>query len=151
VALSNGVDTYTLDPSVLMVLSARHQDDPQDMVRITHENAVNTQNTFTEDFEFAIVTNPGKPVRFTTDEGMDPTQNHAIRMRFLGVPDATQVGKIVYLRVIRTPLAVLTLDDVTVTLEVPEAYHLDVLEWAAFPCAAELGRRCRRSGQGQTA
>lgn len=129
VTLASGKDMYTLHPSILMVLSARHQDDQQDMVRITHQRAVNTQNTYTEDFEFAIVTNPGKPVRFSTDEGMDPTRNHAIRMRMLGTPDSTQVGKNIYLRVIRKPAAPLQL---TAEFEIPEEYHLDMLEWAAF-------------------
>lgn len=132
VVLNDGKDIYQLHQSILMVLSARHQDDQQDMVRITHQRVANTQNTYTEDFEFAIVTTPGKPVRFTTDEGMDPTRNHAIRMRFLGVPDDTQVGKVVYLRVIRKPIASVTLDNMDAEFEIPEEYHLDMLEWGAF-------------------
>ncbi len=132
VELEPGVDTYVLHSSVLAVLSVRHQDDQQDMVRITHTTAVNIQNTFTEDFEFALVTNPGKPVRFSTDEGLDPTQNHAIRMRFLGVPDQTQDSKIVYLRTIRKPLRNISLDREEDCFEIPEEYHLDMLEWSAF-------------------
>lgn len=135
VVLIDGTDTYALHPSVRMVLSARHQDDTQDMVRINHQNAVNQNNDFTEDFQFAIVTNPGKPVRYSTDEGMDPTRNGAIRMRFLGVPDSTQTGKVVYLRVIRQPLADITAKDTDkTTFEIPEEYHLDLCEWAAFLC-----------------
>ncbi len=133
VVLRDGVDIYPLHPAVRMVLSARHQDDTQDMVRITHQNAINQNNDFTEDFQFAIVTNPGKPVRFSTDEGMDPTRNHAIRMRFLGIPDATQVGKVVYLRVIRQPLLSITAANTDKTgFEIPEEYQLDMLEWAAY-------------------
>lgn len=132
VALASGVDIYPLHSSVMMVLSARHQDDSQDMVRISHQRAVNSSNTFTEDFDYAIVTNPGKPLRFSTDEGLDPTTNHAIRMRFLGVPDATQVGKVIFLRVIRQPLKALLFDDTEACFETPEDYDLDVLEWAAY-------------------
>lgn len=50
----------------------------------------------------------------------------------LGKPTADQAGKIVNLRVTRLPVAPLTLDDVTVVPELPQQYHLDILEWAAF-------------------
>jgi len=135
VVLRDTVSMYALHPSVRMVLSVRHQDDSQDMVRINHQDAVNQNNDFTEDFQFAIVTNPGKPTRYSTDEGMDPARNHAIRLRLLGVPDATQVGKVVYLRVIRQPLADITTKDTDKTgFEIPEEYQLDMLEWAAYRC-----------------
>ena len=86
VTLIDGTAIYTLHPSVRMVLSARHQDDQQDMVRINHQDAVNQNNDFTEDFQFAIVNTPGKPTRYSTDEGMDPTRNHAIRGRTRSIP-----------------------------------------------------------------
>jgi hypothetical protein len=132
VTLSSTVDVYQLNPAVLAVLSARHQDDQFDMARLNHRIAMTLQNQFTETFEFAIVPTPGKPYQFTTDEGMDPKKNHAIRIRFLGVPDASQDGKIVYLRTIRQPITSLTLDDLDAQPEIPEEYQLDMLEWAAY-------------------
>jgi hypothetical protein len=130
--LNTNIAVYTLHRSVMKVETARHQDDQQDMVRITHDAAVNTQNVNTEDFQFALVTAPGKPTRFSTDEGIDPSKGHGVRLRLLGVPDSTQNGKVVYLRVIRQPLKRLSLDDEECHFEVPEEYHLDVLEWAAY-------------------
>lgn len=136
VKLAAGVDTYSLHKAVLMVVSARHQDDQHDMVRVNHLGAVNTQNNFTEDFQFALVTAPGKPTRFTTDEGMDVSaagySSHAIQLRVLGVPDSTQDGKIIYLRTIRKPLHKVSLDDTKRPFEIPEDYHLDMLEWGAY-------------------
>jgi hypothetical protein len=134
-------DTYTLHPSVLKVVSARHQDDTKDMANITHYN-VNTQNSFTETFEFASYPPQGKPTQFTTDEGMDSTQNNAIRMRFFGMPldlaGATQTGKTVFMRVIRTPMNPLSIATLDSVFEIPEDYHLDMLEWAAYRALRNL-------------
>src|SRR5208282_990011 len=99
-----GADTYTLHRSVLAVLSARHQDVGQDLVRVTHETGVTISNEYTEMFQLNTLNTIGMPTAFSTDEGMDPTRNHAIRMRFFGIPDSTQVGKKVYMRVIRVPV-----------------------------------------------
>lgn len=133
VSLSTGVETYALHESILSVTSARHQDDTIDLRRITHNQRANTTNPFTETmFDFAQINNSGKPTQFSTDEGLDPTLNHAIRMTVAGIPTADQDGKIVYLRTIRKPLVKLSLDDTAVDFEIPEDYHLDMLEWAAF-------------------
>ena len=127
-----GGDTYTLHKSVLSVLSARHQDVGQDMVRLTRETGITISNEFTETFQLNTLTTIGMPTAFSTDEGMDPTRNFAIRMRFFGIPNATQIGKIVYMRVIRVPLKKLTFDDLECSHEVPEEYELDMIEWAAW-------------------
>ena len=132
IVLSSGVDMYRLDPSVLFVISAKHADDTKDMARVKHTSSTALHNSYTEDFMFAIDNVAGKPTRFSTDEGMDPTRNHAIRMRFFGKPDDTQAGKVVYLRVIRRPIKRVTLDKMDQHFEIPEEYHLDMLEWAAY-------------------
>ena len=64
VKLRTGVAIYMLDKSIVSVLSARHQDDTQDLVRLTHETAMTNANVFTETFEFATFTPPGKPNSF---------------------------------------------------------------------------------------
>jgi hypothetical protein len=132
VVLASGVESYKLHPSIMMILSARHEDDQQDLVRTTHNRAANTANTNTDDWDFSAQVAPGKPTRFATDEGLDPSNNQAIEFRVIGVPDSTQTGKTVYLRVIRKVLTVLTVDDMEAQFETPEDYDLDVLEWAAW-------------------
>ena len=127
-----GADTYTLHKSVLSVLSARHQDVGQDLTRVTHETGITISNEFTETFQLNTLNTIGMPTAFSTDEGLDPTRNHAIRMRFFGIPDSTQVGKIVYMRVIRVPIKKLTFDDLDANHEIPEEYELDMIEWAAW-------------------
>lgn len=135
-------DVYALHPSVMAVISARHQDDTQDLRRTQHTIGVNTQNPNTELVELAISQVDGKPTMFSTDEGLDPTQNHAIRMRFYGKPldttTDTETGKIVYLRTIRKPIDKLTLATLSADLEIPDDYHLDMLEWAAFRALRNL-------------
>jgi hypothetical protein len=129
-------DIYQLDPSVLFVTSARHQDDSKDMVRMQHPSSVGTQNTFTETYDFASYPVSGKPTMYTTDEGLDPNNDHAIRIRFFGMPldqsGDTETGKIVYLRTIRKPLVTLDLTQLGTDFEIPSEYQLDMLEWAAY-------------------
>jgi len=129
-------DTYQLDPSVLFVVSARHQNQQKDMVRMQHPSSVGTQNTFTETYDFNRYPVSGEPTMYTTDEGFDPDNDHAINMRFFGMPldleGATQTGKIVYLRTIRKPLVTLDLTQMATEFEIPSDYHLDMLEWAAY-------------------
>ena len=135
-------DTYTLDPSVLFVVSARHQDDGKDLVRLTHPSSVGTGNIFTETYDFAAYPVSGKPSMFTTDEGFDSDNDSAIRMRFFGMPldqtGDTETGKIVYLRTIRKPLVSLCIDTLDTELEIPSDYQLDMLEWAAYRALRNL-------------
>tara|TARA_Y100001956_G_scaffold74658_1_gene81930 strand:- start:25 stop:726 length:702 start_codon:yes stop_codon:yes gene_type:complete len=50
----------------------------------------------------------------------------------IGTPTAEDDGKIVRLRVKRLPLVPITEDTLDDPLEMPEQYHLDIVEWAAF-------------------
>jgi hypothetical protein len=123
---------YPLHRSVISVLSVRHQDDQHDLARVTHEVATTASNTFTETFEFDIVNTTGKPTSFSTDEGIDPTAKAASQIAFYDIPNSTQIGKKVNLRVIRKPLHHITFDRLDKEPEVPEEYHLDLIEWAAW-------------------
>lgn len=53
-------------------------------------------------------------------------------LRVLGTPLAEHDGQTLQLRVTRYPLTRLSLDDAETQLEIPERFHLDMLEWAAF-------------------
>jgi hypothetical protein len=132
VELEDGVPIYQLHNSVLSVLSAKHQDDQQDLVRVAHDVGQTLSNPYTEDFDFALLPAAGKPRSFSTDEGLDPTQNHSIRMRFFGVPDVSQDGKIVNLRTIRVPIVKVTVNNLDDEPEIPEPYQIDLCEWAAW-------------------
>jgi hypothetical protein len=142
VPLQTGVDTYPLHKSIIKVMSARHELADKDLVRVTHERALSTYNPNTEVVDFGITSVTGRPTAFATDEGIQIDQGHAVRMRLYGVPtdsaQETQAGRIVYLRVIRKPLCKFALDAMEVEPEIPEDYHLDMIEWAAYRALRNL-------------
>lgn len=135
VKLKSGVATYVLHPSVVAIVSARHQDNTNDMSRVAH-TIVNTQNSNTETFEFASNQPDGKPTQYSTDDGVDTTKDQAIIMRVYGTPldttNDTETGKIIYLRVCRKPLVKIDISNLQDELETPDDYCLDMLEWAAY-------------------
>lgn len=133
VQLATGVSTYTLHTSIRAVQSARYDTDEGDLRRVGH--SILTANTHNDPPYFDVnqfSTTTGRPLAYTVDETMDPTDDSAATLRVYPIPSATEDGKIVHLRVARMPLKDLTLDDTDAEPEVPEDYHLDLLEWAAF-------------------
>lgn len=132
VVLSAGVDIYSLHESILRVTSARHEDAQTDLVRITHLLQFSFSNPSVDITDFVTSGDSGQPQRFATDEGVQVDDAHQVRMLFDPAPDATQAGKLVNLRVVRLPLAKLTLDKTDAVPEIPEDWHLDMLEWAAY-------------------
>jgi hypothetical protein len=53
-------------------------------------------------------------------------------MRIFPVPDSTADGTLLKLRVVRMPIEKLTIGNLDAQPEVPEDYHLDMLDWAAY-------------------
>ena len=132
VTLSSGVSIYQLHESVLRVQSARHQDATTDLIRITHSVNFVVVNDAVE-FQDGVTSLANNiPVRFATDEGLQLDDQHQVRLLVDPVPDSSQAGKIIYLRVIRLPIDDLTLDATDAAPEIPEDWHLDMLEWAAY-------------------
>lgn len=126
------VNTYSLDPSVIFVVSARHQDDAWDMMRTSHTIPFDATNVFIDWFDFSNQVNPSHPVAFSTDEGIDLDSDHAIMLRVFPDPDTDEDGKIINLRTVRVPLNALSVDALDQDLEIPIDYQLDMLEWAAW-------------------
>lgn len=115
--------SYTLHKSVLKVLSARLSTEQTDLVRLTHgEMHPRTDyNPYPWPSSSSIVT-PGKPFYYSTDEATR-------KIEFLPAPDGNYT---VLLRVARLPSADLSLSALAATPEIPEEYHLDLCEWAAY-------------------
>jgi hypothetical protein len=134
VQLAAGVSVYTLHKSVRAVASARYDVDTADLQRAGHSILNETSDYDTTPY-FDVNTMQqmaGRPLAYATDETMDAGDDSAVTLRVFPTPTATEDGKIVYLRVARMPLRDMTLDDPDVPLEVPEDYHLDLLEWVAY-------------------
>lgn len=133
VELAAGINIYELNPSVLRVVSARHEDATSDLVPMSHEGEFAGANAFTDTADFTTDSGQvGRPLRFTTDEGVQIDDEHQIRIMFKPTPDTAQAGKLVRLRVRRLPLTKLALDDSDSKPEIPEDWQLDMLEWAAW-------------------
>jgi hypothetical protein len=53
-------------------------------------------------------------------------------LRVIPVPDAAANGTIITMRVVRLPLDELTLTNQTAEPEIPDDYHIPMLDWAAY-------------------
>lgn len=135
VVLAVGVTIYQLHPSVLSVMSARYNVDASDLPRAGHGllDARLIADPLYFDAATLGVIAPGAPKAFSTDEALDPAGPQAqINLRVYPAPSSVEDGKIIYMRVARAPLVALTVDALDAELEVPEDYHLDLLDWAAY-------------------
>lgn len=135
IALSVGVTLYPLHTSILSVLSARYNLDSSDLPRAGHvllDSRVLADPLYFDASQLGTLA-PGAPKAFSTDEGVDPAgPQQQFNLRVYPAPSATEDGNPIYMRVARLPLAALTLDAPDAQLEVPEDYHLDLLDWAAY-------------------
>lgn len=123
ITLQAGVDQYALDPRVIAVLSARFPG-AYFLSRTTYGGLFSNRGDLTS----------GNPVR--DSYAGCPRQFYTDRQTgHLGVfptPGGQEDGKAIHLRVARKPLAPLTTNDLKAVPEIPEEYHLDVLDWAAY-------------------
>lgn len=120
VALVPGVSQYALHPSVIAVLGATWRAGP--LRRSDAAVLEGVPADISGGTRAPQATATGQPVWFTTDE----------EVRTLRVYPAPDTAETVYLRVARLPLNPLTPNNLTASPEIPEDYHLDLLEWAAW-------------------
>jgi hypothetical protein len=128
---------YTLDPHIISVLSARMAGDQADLARAGHSDLDTYRQPDTYFFDPSQLSSmpPGKPVAWTTDEGViqDVTGSYtAAQLRLYPVPLAPYSGIVVNMRVARLPLVPLSLSVPDGVPEVPEEHHMDFLNWAAY-------------------
>lgn len=118
VTLVDGTSEYTLDPSILQVLSVRMSDNGVDMNRVTH-------NELSLSLQIGAVTSPSYPWVWSLDEGSRLLRVHP-------VPDATAALNTLKLRVIRRPTTALTLTNLTAEPQIPAEYHLALCDWVYY-------------------
>lgn len=131
-----GVDRYAMHPKVLGVLSARLASGTVDLARSGHANLDTyriVDNRFFDTSSLQAVT-PGKTLAYTTDEGMQADGRNAFNAVTFRVYPMVGAGyaDTVNLRVVRLPLRRLHLDDLNAYPEIPEQYHLNMLDWAGY-------------------
>lgn len=136
VTLAEGVTQYTLHPSVIAVISAQFTGDVGDLARAGHSALNSYQHPDPLYFDPAqlSVLPPGKPLAFSTDEQLDTATGKTgiVSLRVYPAPNAEYAGDVVKLRVVRKPLVALSTALLSATPEVPEEYHLGLLDWAAY-------------------
>ena len=134
IALESGVVEYLLSPAVLAVISAKYDTDSNDLPRTSHDevNAIPAADALMWDINALSTTQPGRPRVWYTDDAVLIASNTQMKLRVYPTPSATEVGKIIYLRVARLPAKEFSLDEPEEAPEIPEDYHLDMLGWAAY-------------------
>jgi hypothetical protein len=130
-------DFYTLDPHVVSILSIRMTGDTADLARAGHADLDTYRQPDTYFFDPGQLSSmpPGKPVVWTTDEGVVQDANgsyRAIQLRLYPMPIAPYDGIVGNMRVARLPLVPLSISQPDASPEVPEEHHMDFLNWAAY-------------------
>lgn len=134
VTLETDVKNYVLDRSVLSVLSARYDTDKNDLFRSSHAIVAERLDTShnIESWYVSGVEDTGRPNAYFTDETLVSGGVARVTLSVYPTPTTTENGKPVYLRVVRLPRTVYSLDNLSVESEIPEDYQLDCLDWAAY-------------------
>jgi hypothetical protein len=128
---------YTLDPAVVAVISARFAGDIADLKRAGHSqfDTYSTPDSYFFDPSYLSTVPPAKPLAWATDEetAADPHGSvGVVKIRLFPTPDAVHAGVIVNMRVCRLPQTRLTTGELTVYPEIPEDYHIPMLDYAAY-------------------
>lgn len=139
---------YALHKSILLVKAARHSDTTVDMQRVGYDDNRIWPSTFLSDPTFwdvnlPLTENPGRPQRFSTDQGV-----RILRMR--PAPDPVLPLIQTNLMVVRMPLVEMSEDDLDKEPEVPEEFHLDLTLFAAGACitrTADVDAQLQRKGR----
>lgn len=138
VALAEGVQDYRLHKSVVAVLSARYSGgaSPYDLQRSGRGLIMPATSNGAAQFDifnpYIAPTTTGAPLAFYTDETTVFASAAITTLSIYPLPSATEAGQVLNLRVIRVPICGYTMNDLGRDSEIPEAYQLDVLEWAAY-------------------
>ena len=122
ITMVEGQSEYDLDPRVVSILAAQ-LDGRVVLGRTTWASRFGADPALSPNTSYTAPDESGQPRIYYTDR-----DSNAIG--FYPKPSEHTAGKIVRLQVARMPLAPLkAMDDVP---EIPEQYHLDLVEWAAW-------------------
>lgn len=128
IVLRADVRDYPLHPSIVEVLSARLASAQYDMIRAAHallDSPENIPPSLVVGYQPIARLVGAAPRAFTVDEDSATFRVHP-------TPDSVFDRVKVLLRVARKPLTRLSLDRLDECPEVPEEYHLPMLDWAAY-------------------
>lgn len=129
VTLVTGQEEYPLHPKILAVYSAEIERRP--LARSSYGTLTGSWSNMSAAAYAPLPFREGVPLFFTTDQANDV-------LRVYPAPGAELDGHLVHLRVARLPMERLRLpprgavDPEYMVPEIPEQYHADILDWAAY-------------------
>lgn len=138
VPLKAGKQLYLLDPTILAVVSAVFDSDTRDLARLNHQTLSGDWGVESAmpwlDYGYGPSTpTTGRPRGYWTDEATgDGSDSVRMKIKLDNVPTADEDGLLIKLRVRRLPCKKLTLDDLDACPEIPDEWHLDMLDWAFY-------------------
>lgn len=124
ITLVEGQTDYALDPRVIACLSALY-DGRFQLGRTNYGTRFGSDAQVTPNSATHEPQSIGEPRLFYTDKDTG----------YLGVypiPGATQAGQLIRLQVARRPLEPLSKTDLDASPEIPDEWHLDLVEWGAW-------------------
>lgn len=136
VRLREGVTEYPLHESILGVLSAKRVGQESDLTRVGHavlSGYRNLAQSWIDPTDMRRLP-PGVPIAYATDETLSDADGSTFTqpvMRIYPTPSATEEGALIRLRVVRKPLCRLSVSALSAVPEIPEDYHIPMLDWAA--------------------
>lgn len=137
VTLREGVTEYPLHESILGVLSAKRVGQESDLTRVGHAVLAGYRNlahSWVDPTDMRRLP-PGLPIAYATDETLSDADSSSFTqpvLRIYPTPRAEDEGQQVRLRVVRKPLCRFTPGTLSATPEIPEDYHIPMLDWAAY-------------------
>jgi hypothetical protein len=136
VTLATGVETYSLHPSIIAVISAKIEGSRYDLGRGGHSgfDYLRPQTTVYFDPNQFTTATPGIPVAYSTDEESatdDYDSYGVVKLRVYPAPASAYNGTKIQMRVVRLPINDLTSSNLNAIPEIPREYHLECLDWAA--------------------
>lgn len=137
VTLVAGQSLYPLNEAVIGVMGAKVDGHVADIARVGHAvlGAYRAPSDSWVDPAGATSLPPGATVAISTDESLsdaDGTTLSQVTLRVYPVPSAEQAGQVLRLRVVRKPIQQLVEGADSMTPEIPEDHHLEMLDWAAY-------------------
>ena len=137
ITLVAGQSVYPLHDCILAVLSAKMSTQTADLTRVGH-TALSAYCPPTDNWIDPASYQglpPGPTLAYSTDEYLqdfDTDSLSQISLRVHPTPSADQAGQIVRLRVVRKPINKLVVGSLSMVPEIPEDYHIEMLDGAAY-------------------
>lgn len=137
VTLVEGQTLYNLHPAVMAVMSAKLTARDTMLQRVGHgllDVYRNPTDRWVDPAGF-IALPPGTTLAYSTDEAMNDVNGdtfNQITLRIYPKPSAEMAGQTIRLRVVRKPLAQLSVDALSAVPEIGEDHHIELLDWAAY-------------------